>query len=62
MEKITFRCERPETGYDGNINDVIEMSFEGEGLNIWDFANKVQKFALAIGYHPDSVKEVFNEE
>lgn len=59
MEKITFRCERPENG---DINDVIEMSFEGEGLTIWDFANKVQKFALAMGFHPDSVKEVFNEE
>ena len=61
MEKVTFKYEAPGNEY-SNINEVVEMVFDSEGMTISELAERFEHFALAIGYHPDSVKNVFNEE
>lgn len=57
MEKITLRYEVP----DDESNPVIEFTFDGNGMDVYDFANKLRHFMYAIGYHPDSVDKVFQE-
>ena len=57
MEKITLRYEVP----DDVSNPVIEFTFDGSGMDVYDFANELRHFMHAIGYHPDSVNKVFQE-
>lgn len=57
MEKITLRYEVP----DDASNPVVEFTFDCSGMNVYDFANELQHFMYAIGYHPDSVNKVFQE-
>ena len=62
MEKITLKYECPDCGNEGNITEKIVMTFNSEGMDIWDFADRFRQFALAIGYHPHSIDKVFVED
>jgi hypothetical protein len=62
MEKITLKYECPDTGNDGNIHEAIEMVFDSEGMDIWDLVEKLKRFCIAIGYHPNSIERGFSGE
>lgn len=51
MEKITFK-------YEDDINESVKMTFDSEGMDVYDFIERVKYFMLAVGYHPDSIKKV----
>jgi hypothetical protein len=60
-ETITLRYDNPTCGNNGNISDCIQMKFESEGMTIYDLADRLKQFCLAIGYQPSSVDEVFRD-
>jgi len=45
-------------------DDFIKMKAEisGEGSDIWSVGELIKQALLGIGYHPDTVKDLFNEE
>lgn len=57
MEKVTLKYEVPHD----TSNPVIEFTFDSSEMDVYDFANELRHFMLAIGYHPDSVNKVFQE-
>ena len=61
MEKITLKCENSNIRNESDIVEAIEMTFESEGMDIYDFADKLRKFTLAVGYMPGSVERVFQD-
>ena len=54
-EKVTLKCESSD-------GEVISMRFNSEGMTIYEFASELRRFALAVGYLPESVDKVFDEE
>lgn len=61
MEKITLMYECPTGVNEQEINEKITFTFDSEGMDVYDFADNLRHFMLAIGYHPDSVNQVFQE-
>ena len=54
-EKVTLKCESSD-------GEVISMRFNSEGMTIYEFASELRRFALAVGYLPESVNKVFVDE
>lgn len=61
-EKITFKYESGESEYADDIIGTIVMTFESEGMTMYDLADRMKQFALAIGYLPGSVDRVFKDD
>lgn len=61
MEKITLMYECPTGANEQDINEKITFTFDSEGMDAYDVADNLRNFMLAIGYHPDSVNQVFQE-
>ena len=59
MQKVTFKYEyKGEYG----VPKTCTIEFNSEGMTFDEFLEEVKRFALVIGYHPDTVNSAFSEE
>ena len=42
--------------------DKFTIETEGDGFNIWEIGEYLQRLLISAGYHPDNVKELFGED
>ncbi len=57
MEKIVLKYEADDAGN----NDTITMEFSSEEMTIWELADRLQQFCIAIGYSPTMLNTVFKD-
>lgn len=61
-ETMTFTWSCPRCGENGNYGKQIVMSFDSEGMDIYDFVDACKSFARAIGYCESSIERGFDGE
>lgn len=60
MQKITLKYEH-KGNYEA-ISRTYTMEFDSEGMTFEEFLDEIERFALVMGYHPDTIKEGLNRE
>ena len=58
MQKVTLKYEINDE-YTNPRNYTVE--FDLASMNFDEFLEEIKRFALVIGYHPDTVNRVFSE-
>ena len=59
MDFLTFKIETSEGSYNEPAELIFPITFTG--MNISEFHDKCKRFALALGYHPNTIEKYFGE-
>ena len=59
MQNVTFKYEYRN---DYDTPKTYTMEFNSEDMTFDEFLEEVKRFALVMGYHPDTVNSAFDKE